>query len=123
MKFSRSIVCCLVVFAVGIMPGILAAEEFRIAVLQEDQFSAQKYEPLVEHLAKTGITVSLVGVPTYQAAARMVSAGEADAMFNGPGISGSMITIHQLKQQRFFANFRKNDARVQRVIPSQSRIN
>ncbi|MBE0557180.1 MAG: hypothetical protein IH628_08100 [Proteobacteria bacterium] len=124
MRFSRSIVCFLVVvFVMGIMPGILKAEEFKIAILQEDQFSAQKYEPLVAHLAKIGIKVSLVEAPTYQDAARMIATGEVDAMFNGPGIPGSMMVIHDLKLQRFFANFKGVDARVQHAVHSQSRIN
>ena len=124
MRLSRSIVCCLlVIFAVGIMPGILNAEEFKIAILQGDQSSAQKYEPLVAHLAQTGITVNLIEVPTYQAAARMIASGEVDAMFNGPGIPGSMMVIHDLKLQRFFANFKGVDTRVQHAIYSQSRIN
>lgn len=124
MRLSRRIVCCLVViFAVGIMPGILNAEEFKIAILQEGQSTAQKYEPLVAHLAQSGITVSLIEVPTYQAAARMIAAGKVDAMFTGPGIPGSMMVIHDLKLQRFFANFKGVDARVQHALSTQSRIN
>jgi len=124
MRLSRSIVCCLlVIFTVGIMPGIVGAEEYKIAILQEGQSSAQKYEPLVAHLAQSGITVSLIEVPTYQAAARMIASGEVDAMFNGPGIPGSMMVIHDLKLQRFFANFKGVDTRVQHAIYSQSRIN
>jgi len=124
MRVARSVVCCLVVvFALGIAPGIVKAEEFRIAILQEDQLSARKYELVVGHLAKTGIRVSLVEVPSYEAAAKMVAAGTVDAMFTGPGISGSMITLHELKQQRFFASFKKDDARAQRMIPSQTRLN
>jgi len=46
-----------------------------------------------------------------------------DAVFNGPGIPGSMMVIHDLKLQRFFANFKGNEARAQYVAPSQSRIN
>ena len=57
-------------------------------------------------LLKTGIKVSLVEVPTYQAVAKMVASGEVDAVFNGPGIPGSMMVIHDLKLQRFFANFK-----------------
>jgi ABC-type phosphate/phosphonate transport system substrate-binding protein len=125
MRLSRGIVCGLVVvFAVGIMPGILKAEEFKIAVLKNDRISAQKYEPLIAHIAKTGITVSLVEAPTYRDVAKLLSSGEVDAMFNGPGIAGSMIVIHRLKQQRVFvANFKKDNTRVQNAIPSQNRIN
>jgi ABC-type phosphate/phosphonate transport system substrate-binding protein len=112
-----------VVFILGIMPGILKAEEFRIAILQDDQSSIQKYEPLVAHLARTGIKVSLVEAPTCQAVTQMVASGEVDAVFSGPGIPGSMMVIHDLKLQRFFANFKGIDARAQHAAPSQSRIN
>ncbi len=124
MRLSRSFVCCLlVIFAVGIIPGIANAEEYKIAILQEGQSSAQKYEPIVAHLAQAGITATLIEVPTYQTAARMVASGEVDAMFTGPGIPGSMMVIHDLKLQRFFANFKGADARVQHAVHSQSRIN
>jgi ABC-type phosphate/phosphonate transport system substrate-binding protein len=124
MRLSRSIVCCLiVVLAAGIMPGTLKAEEFKIAILQDGQSSVQRYEPLVAHLARTGIKVSLVEAPTYQAVAKMVASGKVDAVFNGPGIPGSMIVIHDLKLERFFANFKGSEARVQYMAPSQSRVN
>jgi len=124
MRLSRFIVCCLVVvLALGVMPGILKADEFKIAVLQNDRFSAQQYEPLVEHLAKVGITVSLIEAPTYQALVKMMSAGEVDAMFNGPGIPGSMMVIHQLKQQRFFASFKRDVVHAVNRIPPQNQVN
>jgi ABC-type phosphate/phosphonate transport system substrate-binding protein len=123
MRVSRGIICCLVVFVIGIMPGLLQAEEFRIAILQDDQISAQKYEPVVAHLAKAGIKVSLVEAATYQDVAKMVASGDVDAMFSGPGIPGSMMVIHDLRLQRFFANFKEVDARVQHVRSTQSRIN
>jgi ABC-type phosphate/phosphonate transport system substrate-binding protein len=123
MRVSRGIVCCLVVFVIGIMPGILKAEEFKIAILQDDRFSAQKYEPLVAHLAKTGTKITLVEAITYDAVSKMVASGKVDAMFTGPGIPGSMMVIHDLKLQRFFANFKAMDARVQHVFSTQNRIN
>jgi hypothetical protein len=123
MRVSRGIICCLVVFVIGIMPGLLKAEEFKIAILQDDRFSAQKYEPLVAHLAKTGIKVSLVEAVSYEVVAKMVASGQVDGMFTGPGIPGSMMVIHDLKMQRFFANFKEVDARVQHVLSTQSRIN
>ncbi len=123
MRASRCIVCCLAVFILGIMPGILKAEEFKIAVLQDDRFSAQKYEPLVAHLAKAGIKVSLVEAPTYETVVKMVSSGEVDAMFNGPGIPGSMIMIYHLKQKRLFSSFKMDDSRVQQATSPQSFLN
>lgn len=124
MRLSRGIVCCLViVLVVGIMPGILKADPFKIAVLQNDQCSVQQYEPLVAHLAKVGITVSLIEAPNYQSLVRMMSAGEVDAMFNGPGIPGSMMVIHQLKQQRFFTSFKRTVVHAGNLFPPQNQVN
>jgi ABC-type phosphate/phosphonate transport system substrate-binding protein len=123
MRVSRGIVCCLVVFVMGIMPCVLKAEEFKIAVLQDDRFSVQNYQPLVEHLAKAGIRVSLVEAPTYQSIAKMLASGEVDAMFNGPGIPGSMITIYHLKQNRLFSSFKQEGSKVQQAMSPQNRIN
>jgi ABC-type phosphate/phosphonate transport system substrate-binding protein len=124
MRLFRSILCCLVVvLTVGIMPCILKAEAFKIAILQNGSFSVQRYEPLVAHLAKAGISVKLVEAPSYQAISRMMSAGEVDAMFNGPGIPGSMMMIHQLKQYRLLASFKKAEGNARPLMPSQNRIN
>jgi hypothetical protein len=124
MRLSRCILCCLVlVFALGNIPGTLKAEEFKIAVLQDDQFSAEQYEPLVEHLARTGISVRLVGVPTYEAAAGMIASGTVDAMFNGPGIPGSMIVICNLRQNRLFSHYQKEEPHVRQAMASQTRVN
>ena len=56
MRLSRSVVCCLVfvVFTLGIMPGILNAEEFKIAILQDDQSSVQKYDHSLHTWPKRG---------------------------------------------------------------------
>lgn len=124
MGLFRGIVCCLVVVLVaGMMPRSLKAEEFRIAVLRNGPSPARQYEPLVRHLAKAGISVDLFEAPSYQAVSRMMSAGAVDAMFDGPGIPGSMMVIHQLKQNRFFANFKKPEVHARPLMPSQSRVN
>ena len=124
MRLSRSIVCFLaIVFVAGFVPGIVFADEFKIAIVRDDRIPAQQYEPLVAHIAKTGDKVNLVEAPTSEAVAKMMAAGEVDAMFSGSGIPGSMMVIHDLKQQRFFANFKKPDAQVKRLVPSQSKLN
>jgi hypothetical protein len=124
MKFSRTIVFCFaVVFALGIMPGILKAEEFKIAIMQDGNGSVQAYEPLVAHLAKMGIAVTLVKAPTYQAVARMFASGEVDAIFNGPGIPGSMMVIDGLRERWFSAGFKARDTRVQQAMTSDKRWN
>ena len=124
MKLSRTIVFCfVVVFALGIMPGILKAEEFRIAIVQDGNGSIQAYEPLAAHLAKIGIAVTLVKAPSYQAVARMFSSGEVDAIFNGPGIPGSMMVIDGLRERWFSAGFKAGDARMQQAMTSDRRWN
>lgn len=124
MKLSRiMVVCFVIVFALGAMPGILKAEEFRIAIVQSDKGSVQAYEPLVAHLAKMGIAVTLVKAPTYQAVAKMFSSGEVDAIFNGPGIPGSMMVIDGLRERWFSAGFTAGDTRVQQAMTSDRRWN
>lgn len=124
MKLSRIVVFCFVaVFAWGIMPGMLKAEEFRIAILQDDKDSVQAYAPLVAHLAKTGVAITLVKAPTYQAVATMLSSGEVDGMFAGSGIPGSMITIDHLKVKWFSAGLKARDSGRQHAVASDRHLN
>lgn len=116
MRLSRVIVFCFaVVIAWGSVPGMLKAEEFKIAVLQDDKGSIQAYEPLVAHLAKTGVAVTLVKAPTYEAIATMLSSGQVDGVFTGPGIPGSMMTIEGLKEKWFSAGFKTGDSKMQQA--------
>jgi ABC-type phosphate/phosphonate transport system substrate-binding protein len=124
MKLSRiMVICFVVVFAWGITPGILKAEEFRIAIVQDGNGSVQAYEPLVAHLAKMGIAVTLVKAPTHQAVARMFSSGEVDAILNGPGIPGSMMVIDGLRERWFSAGVKAGDVKVQQAMTSDRRWN
>jgi len=124
MRISRIIVLCfVVVFACGIAPGMLKAEEFKIAVLQDDKGSIQAYEPLVAHLAKTGVAVTLVKAPTYEAVATMLSSGQVDGVFTGPGIPGSMITIESLKEKWFSAGCKTGDPKMQQAMTAGRRMN
>jgi len=124
MRVSRIIVFCFaVVFASGIVPGILNAEEYRIAIVQDGNDSVGAYEHLVSHLAKMGVTVTLVKAPTYQTVARMFSSGEVDAIFNGPGIPGSMMVIDGLREKWFSAGFKSGDSRMQQAMTSDRRWN
>ncbi|MHB8909968.1 MAG: hypothetical protein ACYDAA_13940 [Syntrophales bacterium] len=124
MKLSRiMVVCFVVVFALGIMPGIVKAEEFRIAIVQDSISSVQAYKPLVAHLAKIGIAVTLVEAPTYQAVAKMFSSGEVDAIFNGPGIPGSMIIIDGLRERWYSARYKAGDTRIQQAMTAEKRWN
>jgi ABC-type phosphate/phosphonate transport system substrate-binding protein len=73
------------------LPGIASAEQFRIAIMQDQSGVAQKYKPLLDYLAKKGIEASFVSSKDYPSAAGMFSNGDVDAMFSGSGIAGSMI--------------------------------
>ena len=117
MRLSRIIVFCfVVVFASGIVPGILNAEEYKIAIVQDDRGSVGAYEHLISHLAKMGVAVTLVKAPNYQAVAKMFSSGEVDAIFNGPGIPGSMMVIDGLREKWFSAGFKAGDSKIQQAM-------
>ena len=73
------------------LPGLAGAEQFKIAIMQDQQGSAAKFKPLLDYLTKKGIQASFVAARDYPAAAQMFSAGQVDAMFSGSGIAGSMI--------------------------------
>ena len=86
----------IIVFLVGVLLGIIMlcgahAGEFKIAIMQDQSGAAAKFKPLVEYLAKKGVTATLVAAKDYPAAAAMFAGGQVDAMFSGSGIAGSMI--------------------------------
>ena len=119
MKLSRIFVFCfIVVFALGVMPGVIEAEEFKIAVLQINQDNLQTYQPLAEHLARRGVAVRLVQVPSYEAVTKMFTARQVDAMFSGSGIPGSMFIIHKLKLKRALTGFKPKETRMQQAMIS-----
>lgn len=119
MTFAKMfVVCSIAVFALGVTPGIIQAEEFKIAVLRIDKTNAQAYKPLAEHLAKRGVSVRLVEVPTHDSVTKMFSEGQVDAMFSGSGIPGSMFTIHRLKLKQSLTGFRPKESNIQRAMVS-----
>jgi len=67
------------------------AADVKIAIMQAQAGDARKYQPLLDYLIKKGIPASFVTAPNYQAAADMFSKGQADAMFSGSGVAGTMI--------------------------------
>ena len=71
--------------------GTGEAAELKIAIMQAQAGDARKYQPLLDYLAKKGIPASFITAANYQAAAEMFSKGQADAMFSGSGVAGSMI--------------------------------
>jgi hypothetical protein len=110
MKVSRmSVYCFIAFFILGVAPGMIRAEEFRIAVLKGNKDCTREYKTLVEHLGKRGLSVSLVEVPTYGAVTKLFSEGQVDALFSGSGIPGSMFTIHRLKLKQSLTGFRPKE--------------
>ncbi len=68
-----------------------SAEQFRIAIMQDQAGAAEKYEPILAYLSKHGISASFVPAQDYPAAAGMFTVGSVDAMFSGSGVAGFMI--------------------------------
>jgi ABC-type phosphate/phosphonate transport system substrate-binding protein len=73
------------------LPGLATAEQFKIAIMQDQQGAAGKFKPLLDYLTKKGIEATFVAARDYPGAAQMFAAGQVDAMFSGSGIAGSMI--------------------------------
>jgi hypothetical protein len=110
--------CFMVVFSLGVLPGVIKAEEFKIAVLQINKDNIQEYQSLAGHLVRRGIAVRMVEVPTYETVTKMFSAGQVDAVFSGSGIPGSMFIIHQLKLKRAITGFKPKESRIQQAMNS-----
>ncbi|CAK0745624.1 hypothetical protein CCP3SC15_130002 [Gammaproteobacteria bacterium] len=89
---KSSVLLILIGMFLGLMSfGISAAEQFRIAIMQDQPGAAQKFRPLLDYLTKKGINANFVGARDYPSAAAMFAASQVDAMFSGSGIAGSMI--------------------------------
>ena len=124
MRLSRIAIWCLIVlFAWGTAPGVLKAEEYRIAVPPDNNSSVEAYEPLVEYLADKGIAVTLVQASTYQAVVGMLLSKEVDAIFPGPGIPGAMIVVDHLRGKWFSAGYKTGDSTVYHAMTSDNRLN
>jgi ABC-type phosphate/phosphonate transport system substrate-binding protein len=83
-------------FAFGVLavfshPGITCAEQFKIAIMQDQMGAAEKFKPLLAYLSKKGVEATFVSTQDYRSAAGMFIVGSADAMFSGSGVAGFMI--------------------------------
>ncbi len=83
-------------FAFGVLmvifrPGFSFAEQFKIAIMQDQTGAAEKFKPLLGYLSKKGIDATFVSTQDYRTAAGMFVVGSADAMFSGSGVAGFMI--------------------------------
>lgn len=113
LKMFVMVLCVLV--TVGLIPAAVGAEEYRIAFLQTNGDDAQTYRHLEEHMKRTGVSVKLVEVSTYDELKRKLSAGEVDALLSGPGILGAMYVIHRLRIRDSQAGFKAQDSTVQQA--------
>ena len=92
MKTLHSTLLAFCALSICIMlPGHAAADQFKIAIMQDQQGAAAKFKPLLDYLRKKGVDTLFVATSDYPAAAKMFTSGQADAMFSGSGIAGSMI--------------------------------
>ncbi len=80
-----------VILAALLHPGISGAEQFRIAIMQDQSGVAEKFKPLLTYLSKKGVDATFVSTQDYRSAAGMFVVGSADAMFSGSGVAGFMI--------------------------------
>jgi ABC-type phosphate/phosphonate transport system substrate-binding protein len=120
MKLSRmSVYCLIAAFILGATPGMIRAEEFRIAVLKGTKDSTREFKALAEHLVKSGVSVSLVEVPTYDRVTKLFSEGQVDAVFSGSGIPGSMFTIHRLKLKQTLTGFKPKESDSRQAMVSR----
>ena len=92
MKVSKMI-CMFVVLvsAIILTYSSARADQFKIAIMQDERGAAAKYRQLETYLKNKGIEFSFVGATNYPAAANMFASGEVDAMFSGSGIAGTFI--------------------------------
>ena len=67
------------------------AEEFRVAVMQDQKGAAEHFAPLEGYLAKHGVSIKLVPTESYSSAAHLFAEGKADGMFSGSGVAATMI--------------------------------
>ncbi len=88
----RKVLCMFLFVSVFcLMFSFAQAADFKIAIMQDDKGAAEAFQPLIAYMKKKGVDIALVGTPNYPTAAKMFAAGEADAMFSGSGIAGTLI--------------------------------
>jgi len=90
---TKKIVIMLLATAVAVCltHSISHAGRLKIAIMQDMQGAAEKYQPLEKYFKTKGIKMDFVETPNYTAAAEMFVRGGVDAMFSGSGIAGTMI--------------------------------
>ncbi len=85
-RLTLAFLCSFLIFT-----GYVYSADLKILIMQDDKGAAEKYQPLVGYFKKNGLSATLVSAPNYTQAAKMFLNGEADAMFSGSGIAGTLI--------------------------------
>ncbi|MBI5694118.1 MAG: PhnD/SsuA/transferrin family substrate-binding protein [Nitrospirae bacterium] len=92
MKAAILFYAIFLVTALLIPQGIsFAADQFTIAIMQDDKDAAKRYKPLEAYLGRKGVRCILSETPNYSTAAHQFRAGRTDAMFSGSGVAGIFI--------------------------------
>jgi ABC-type phosphate/phosphonate transport system substrate-binding protein len=92
MKTTKMILAfILLVCTIVLTHGPAYADQFTIAIMQEEKDAAKNFKPLETYLASKGIKLSFVEAVNYSAAANMFLMGKTDAMFSGSSIAGIFI--------------------------------
>lgn len=78
------------VFSLSANPA-MAAQVFKIGIMQAQAGAAKKYAPLETYLEKKGVTVKFLPVASYRNAATLFARGDVDAMFSGSAVAGVFI--------------------------------
>jgi ABC-type phosphate/phosphonate transport system substrate-binding protein len=88
---SRTIACLFLFALPTLLPARSLAEQLRIAFTQDQKNVVQKYQPLMDYMAKRGIVSSYEEVKDYPSAATLFASGGVDAMFCGSGVAGALM--------------------------------
>jgi len=95
---TRNALTAIALFTALPFAQMVRAAELRIVRTQAQAGDARKYQPLLAYLAKNGVPADFVTAPDNRAAAELFAAGQADAMFSGSGIAGTLLFIKGLAE-------------------------
>jgi len=87
---TRSSLVAVALLAAPFLAQVARAAELRIVITQAQAGDARKYQALLAYLAKEGIPAAFVTAPDNRAAADFFASSQADAMFSGSGIAGTL---------------------------------
>lgn len=82
--------CCVLLLSLSVAKAE-AADEFKIAVMQDRAGAIEEFRPLEKYLLSKGIQTRFVPTESYPQAAKMFAEGKVDGMFSGSAVAGTMI--------------------------------